>query len=395
MRAEIYTTDDIPSRLRDDWLRLAADDPTAGPDWRSAWWDVYGAGLEAALGVVYRDDTVVALAPWYVDRKPWLGRSLAAMGDGKACTDYQRILLEPTLSEADRAAVVRCLVEAYVGNRATARASAWTLEGIEPAEPSIGLVCGQLAAKGFDLTEEPLESSWVLELPQTWNEFTAGVHRSMRRKINKAARRVEQGEVRFETATTWESIDAAWEDFVRLHALRFRDRDAAGGCFADPRFGAFLRPAVRRLAERGAAELVWCRAENAIVAVQLFVLGGKTAFMYQSGIDPAQMQLEPGHLLYTHVIRRLIERGYERLDFLRGDEPYKADWGALRRPLVRLVAVSPRTAARVRYGAMRMLRDFKHKFEVKAAASAVRVADAPPAASNEVVEETNLSVSRS
>jgi CelD/BcsL family acetyltransferase involved in cellulose biosynthesis len=367
MRAEIYLADEVPSQLREAWRRLAADDPTAGPEWRDAWWDAYGDGLERAIGVVCRGDEVIAVAAWYVDHKPLLGCSLSAMGDGKACTDYQRVLLDSSLGEVEVAAAVETLVDAYQNEPATARVSAWTLEGIEPADPSIGTVLACLAKRNFELTEEPLESSWVLELPRNWADFTAGVQRSLRRKINKATRRVEQGEVRFEVATNWPAIDAAWDDFVRLHSLRFRDRDVAGGCFADPRFNAFLRGAVRNLADRKVAELIWCRTDNAVISMQLYILGGGTASMYQSGIDPAQMQLEPGHLLFTHVVRRLIERGYRRLDFLRGDESYKADWGAKARPLIRLTAVSPRTTARLRYGAWRKLRDLKRRFASKRA----------------------------
>jgi CelD/BcsL family acetyltransferase involved in cellulose biosynthesis len=389
MRAEILSTEGIPSRLRADWLRLAGDDPTAGPEWGSAWWAAYGDGLPTAIGVVSRGETVVALAPWYVDRRPWLGRSIAALGDGKACTDYQRVLLDNALTEAEKFAAVESLVAAYRSAPATAGVSAWTLEGIEPGDASIGLVRERLLEAGFDLSDEPLQSSWVLELPRTWAEFVAGVHRTLRRKINKAARRVEQGEVRFETATTWPEIDAAWDDFVRLHGLRFRDRDEAGGCFADPRFNAFLRPAIQSLAERGAAELVWCRAGNAIVSMQLYLLGGHTASMYQSGIDPAQMQLEPGHLLYTHAVRRLIERGYERLDFLRGDEPYKADWGAKARPLARLTCVAPLVTARLRYGALRKLRQLKRRFGAKPAPATPAAANGPPPASAEHSDETN------
>jgi CelD/BcsL family acetyltransferase involved in cellulose biosynthesis len=395
MRAEIYSTGDFPSRLRADWLRLAGDDPTAGPEWRSAWWDAYGEGLRTAIGVVVRGDTVVALAPWYVDRRPWLGRSIYALGDGKACTDYQRVLFDKSLTETETAAAVDCLVDAYRSAPATARVSAWTLEGIEPDEASISLLRERLLEGSFELTDEPLESSWVLELPRTWAEFVAGVHRTLRRKINKASRRVEQGEVRFEAATTWPEIDAAWDDFVRLHGLRFRDRDEAGGCFADPRFNAFLRPAIRSLAERGAAELVWCRAGNAIVSMQLYLLGGRTASMYQSGIDPAQMQLEPGHLLYTHAVRRLIERGYERLDFLRGDEPYKADWGAKSRPLARLTCVAPLLTARLRYGALGKLRQLKRRFGAKPAPLTPAAANGPSPGSAEHSEETTLEAKHS
>jgi CelD/BcsL family acetyltransferase involved in cellulose biosynthesis len=389
MRAQIHTSAEFPSRLRAEWMRLAAGDPTAGPQWRSAWWEAYGTGLETAVGVVYREDAIVALAPWYVARRGWLGRSLSAMGDGKACTDYQRVLFDRSLSEAETVAAVECLVEAYRRESATARVTAWILEGVDPSDASIALLGERLVERGFEPTEESLESSWVLELPRTWEAFVGGVHRTLRRKINKAARRVEQGEVRFETATTRQAIDEAWDDFVRLHGLRFRDRDEAGGCFADPRFNDFLRGAVLGLAEQGAAELVWCRAENAIVSMQLHLQGGGTSSMYQSGLDPAQMQLEPGHLLYTHVVRRLIERGFERLDFLRGDEPYKADWGAKPRPLARLTCVAPRVSARLRYQAMLSLRRLKRRFAANHVApeTAPSNSTSPDAADN--AEQTN------
>ena len=40
------------------------------------------------------------------------------------------------------------------------------------------------------------------------------------------------------------------------------------------------------------------------------------------------MKLEPGHLLFTAMVRRAIDRGDSYFDFLRGNEPYKEYWGA-------------------------------------------------------------------
>jgi hypothetical protein len=262
MRAVIYTTGEFPSRLCADWLRLAAGHPMAGPEWRRSWWGAYGRGLETAVGAVYRDNTLVALAPWYLDRRGWLGRSISAMGDGKACTDYQRVLLDPQLTSEEAGDALTILVDAFRRSPSLARVSAWVMEGVVSDDESMCQLRARLVSEGFEAIEESLESSWVLPLPATWNEFAAGVHRSLRRKINKAARRYEQGEVRFEAATTRSEIEAAWDDFVRLHGLRFRDRDENGGCFSDPRFGAFLRPAVLELADRGAAELVWVRGRR-------------------------------------------------------------------------------------------------------------------------------------
>ena len=43
-------------------------------------------------------------------------------------------------------------------------------------------------------------------------------------------------------------------------------------------------------------------------------------------------------------IRDRIDRGEKRFDFLRGDEPYKYEWGATDQLLYRLV-IEPREAA--------------------------------------------------
>jgi CelD/BcsL family acetyltransferase involved in cellulose biosynthesis len=50
---------------------------------------------------------------------------------------------------------------------------------------------------------------------------------------------------------------------------------------------------------------------------------GKTAYYYQSGVAIRKGGPSPGTLLLAHAIRRAIDSGAARFDFLRGDEPYK------------------------------------------------------------------------
>ena len=42
-------------------------------------------------------------------------------------------------------------------------------------------------------------------------------------------------------------------------------------------------------------------------------------------------------------VARALERGLRRLDFLRGDEPYKYEWGAVDEPVQRLLVRRTRT----------------------------------------------------
>jgi CelD/BcsL family acetyltransferase involved in cellulose biosynthesis len=49
---------------------------------------------------------------------------------------------------------------------------------------------------------------------------------------------------------------------------------------------------------------------------------------YNAGIDPDARDLSPGVLMVYSYVARAIESGRRRIDLLRGDEPYKYDWGA-------------------------------------------------------------------
>jgi CelD/BcsL family acetyltransferase involved in cellulose biosynthesis len=58
---------------------------------------------------------------------------------------------------------------------------------------------------------------------------------------------------------------------------------------------------------------------------------------YNAGIDPEARDLSPGVVLLERLVRRAIERGKCRVDLMRGDEPYKYEWGATDEPIQRLL----------------------------------------------------------
>jgi len=58
---------------------------------------------------------------------------------------------------------------------------------------------------------------------------------------------------------------------------------------------------------------------------------------YNAGTNPDAYDLSPGVVLIALFMRRAIEMGKRRFDFLRGDEPYKYHWGAIDEPIQRLL----------------------------------------------------------
>jgi CelD/BcsL family acetyltransferase involved in cellulose biosynthesis len=65
---------------------------------------------------------------------------------------------------------------------------------------------------------------------------------------------------------------------------------------------------------------------------------------YNAGVDPEARELSPGVVMVERYVRRALERGVRHMDFLRGDEPYKYEWGAVDQPIQRLLV--RRTALR-------------------------------------------------
>jgi CelD/BcsL family acetyltransferase involved in cellulose biosynthesis len=58
---------------------------------------------------------------------------------------------------------------------------------------------------------------------------------------------------------------------------------------------------------------------------------------YNAGVDPGARHVSPGVVMVERLLQRAISRGLRRFDFLRGDEGYKYDWGAVDEPIQRLL----------------------------------------------------------
>jgi CelD/BcsL family acetyltransferase involved in cellulose biosynthesis len=78
--------------------------------------------------------------------------------------------------------------------------------------------------------------------------------------------------------------------------------------------------------ERGWLWLSILRLEGEPIGAIYAMALGETCYFYQAGFDPSKGSISPGTLLVAATIRRAIEEGKTKFDFLRGDEPYKRRW---------------------------------------------------------------------
>jgi CelD/BcsL family acetyltransferase involved in cellulose biosynthesis len=301
--------------LRQPWLDLwerGRGDPFQHPDWILAWWDIFRPG-PAAIACVREDDGLVALAPFY--RDPASGLALA-MGAGPS--DRTDVLLDPTspgVAKRLAAEIVRV---------AGACGVFW------PDAPLDGGVAGLAAPRGWTSETAAGSPCPVIDLSQGLAAVPSTRWRKWRMAGHRAARR---GDVTIAAAGAL-GADAFAERLIALNAERFDP--AAGGVFGDPRMAAFVRRAVPALAAAGVLDGLVMSIGDIVVGVQCgFTAAGRT-YAWLGGFDPRFSFESPGTLLMGEAVRRAVARGDGHLDLLRGDEAYKAGWGAADRPLLRV-----------------------------------------------------------
>lgn len=332
------------------WGAFASENPMLSWDWLGAWWEAFARRRQLRVIALKDGDELVGLAPLFLERGFGF-ETFQLLGSGRACSDYLRFLIAPG-READVAQELASFLRVELTRGPKLVARSLVLEGIEPTAPWHLLFRDAMAERGFDVHQRPLENAWRLELPADWDQLLRDLPSGQRRKARKAVARFDAGELTLIASDATLDSDQSLDVLERLHQARQQTKGNSG-CYGDPRFGLFLREAARRLAKKKRARVLTIEANRRPVSVDLELVGTEGAAMYQCGFDPTASAWEPGHALFTASIRDAIARGYRYFDFLRGDEPYKAAWGARPRPLARVTFIPPKVVSRGAFAAAR------------------------------------------
>lgn len=294
------------------WARLPAATPFQSPAWALPWWRRFHPGplLTAAA---WRGEHLVGLAPCYLEDGAHGRRVLPV---GISVSDYLDVLLDPD-EPAAGAALVHALAE--VGDRW----AVWELEELAAGAAALALP----RPEGCD--DQVLPQSACPVLPLAGAGVAACIPKQKMRKLRMARHRTERGGGEVERIGS-EALDAFLHELVRLHGLRWRSRGEAG-LLADERLRLFLEDTARAFLAAGLARLYALRIQGRIVGAYYGFLHGARAYAYFGGFDPAHAYESPGTVLLGHAIEEALREGAAEFHFLRGQEPYKYEWGAVDR----------------------------------------------------------------
>jgi CelD/BcsL family acetyltransferase involved in cellulose biosynthesis len=327
---------DTPSweRIAPEWNALLSGSASAFPflrcEYLHAWWEHLGGGEwpsgELRIAVGRDSEKLNGIAPLF--RTARGGEPRLLLIGSTEISDYLDVIAAPHHLPAfcsDLLDSLDALPETEF--------RALELSNLQAASPTIPVLEAETARRGWSMEREPLQVCPVITLPGTWEDYLGSLDKKARHEIRRKMRRAEGGEERMElTIRGAEGMD----EFFRLMAC-------------DQSKAAFLTPAMRRqfLAIAEAAqeadmlELVFLEMGGRGVAAFFNFTFGNRIWVYNSGMDPQYAAYSPGWVLLAMLIRRAIEKGCRAFDFMRGDEPYKFQWGGVGEPIVRIIIRRP------------------------------------------------------
>lgn len=350
----------VPLRAR--WDQLAAHRPFGGWTWLTNWWRHYGgSGMRSrrlcTLGAFDCQHRLIAIAPLYVERSAARGTVLRLLGDGEACSDYLTFLCEPAIAPEAAAALAGYIAEELP------RHHPWDLiDLVGPAadDPMIALLAEELADRRCSVHRRDGPNCWAIPLPPKMDDYRERLPKKRRKRLDRLADEyLSSGRAILRFCERFDQMEHALELLIAMHQRRRRSLGDPG-CYSSPTFEAFVRAAVPAMFAEGKMQLACLEIDGRPAAVDLLLLTPNAACAYQGAVEPDMLEYEPGKLLHWTLARWSIRQGYRYYDFLRGDEPYKAQLGAEPRPMTLWRIAAPHLTAQLRQRLWLAARNVKH-----------------------------------
>ncbi len=187
---------------------------------------------------------------------------------------------------------------------------------------AVGPIAAALEEAGVSHVVANHETTAVLSLPDTYEEWLGSLGKKQRHEVRRKRRKFEAefGETEIE-----HHKGDALEVFCTMHRLSAGEKGRFMTAPMQSYFSELLQSADASI------HLLVCDGVPRAAAFGFET--GDGYYYYNSAYDPAAAMASPGVVLFSSMIETEIDRGATVFDFLKGDEQYKFHHGAEARQL--------------------------------------------------------------
>ncbi len=238
---------------------------------------------------------------------------------GISLSDYLDFLIDPQYATAAGQEIV-----AHV-QRAQARWDIWDLEELPP-----GALAFTIPRPDGCSEDDAVQSACpVLTLDNTGDPRNCIPKRKLVAIRHAYSRGERSGGIAIQRGDTT-TVSEMLEDLFRLHSARWQ-RLGGPGVFASETVQNFHRSAAPLLMTAGILRLYAIWIGGKVAASYYGLVGRDCAYHYITGFDPDNASASPGAIAISQAIDEAMSLHLKEFHFLRGQERYKYEWGAVDR----------------------------------------------------------------
>jgi CelD/BcsL family acetyltransferase involved in cellulose biosynthesis len=335
IRADVLRTRQQFRALEPAWNTLLANSSAntlcASWDWLDTWCDVFGNDIDYAVITVREDDTLIGVAPFWVERTRMRGlpvRMLRFLGTGEAeaeevCSEYLDLIAvkgrESDVADAVAQTAVATIDWDVMELRdCTIHASAAT--ALADALNGVNIQCNFLPqGAGYRIALRGDLDATLEALPPS----------ARQRLLYKRRKLARAGTLQWSSVSSQTQIDGALNALAQMHGSRWAARGQRGA-FVSDRFRAFHLAFCRRQMSKGTLAFHALTLEGKPLATLLNYRWAGVEYFYQSGIDTHMARGQsPGLVAHVLAIEHAIAAGMHTYDLMRAEVgSYKLALGA-------------------------------------------------------------------
>lgn len=307
-------------RLEDSlsWDQLIRDSNTASffqtKEWLRVWCKHFPSeGSEVKIIGVFDGDNLLGVAPLEISENSVNFLGINPVLGGELVSDFGDIIIKSGREKEVWENLIRqCLADSQ----------SIALNFIREDSPSFKI----LQELGGEVKE--IDVAPYIDLPGTWDEYLNSLARHDRHELRRKMRKIaEEGAI----MTDYRGDDNDSEEFFAL-MVNSNERKKN---FLTPEMKLFFHEVIKTFYPDKLALSFLKSGKNYIAGVLTFLFKDEV-LLYNSGFDSKYANLAAGLILKAYLIKKAIETGKKKFDFLRGGERYKYDLGGKERKLYKV-----------------------------------------------------------
>ncbi|MDY0747264.1 GNAT family N-acetyltransferase [Paucibacter sp. R3-3] len=301
-----------------------------GADWLANLIDhVHGREPHAhqvRIFVLQRRGRALAVLPT-VAQTGVLGREVSALAN------FYTALFAPALDDGITAEDLLPLTQAL--RRTGQGVAVYRFAPMDPHSPEFATLTRSLRLAGLRPYEYFAFGNWYEPVRQSWADYLKDRNSQVRNTIKRNAKKFAAEGGRLEVIQGAERLEQGLAAYQAVYAKSWK--------VPEP-YPDFVPGLIRLCAQRGWLRLgvAWLGADA--VAAQIWIVANGRADIFKLAYDEAYKSLAPGTLLTALLMEQVIDTDKVcEIDYLIGDDAYKAAWMSQRRERFGLIAYDPLT----------------------------------------------------